>query len=608
VGEKGMNKKIVGIFICMLLTGTAIPTIGTIIETHTINENELDNYYDNNYVPGEFIVKFKSSPTFYDSIETINKNYHVISMKKTFDDAEGTVLDNIYYFKMSDDIDVINVVNYYASLPFVEYAEPNYITKIDIFSKQSYQSIYQHQNEFSSILFPNDPYFSKQWYLDNTGQYNGTIDADIDAPEAWDIETGSEDVIIAIVDSGIDYTHPDLIDNIWINDDEIPDNDIDDDNNGYVDDVLGWDFRNEDSDPIDDWGHGTLSSGFAALGNNNIGIAGVCWNCKIMGVKIANETGWGKDTHTADGIKYAADNGADIILPNICFSKNLSVIRNAVDYAYDKGCVLIAPAGNNNRNKKYYPAAQENVIAVAATNDHDERCDEDDWGSPYGSNFGDWIDVAAPGYQTYTTMPSYHVNINDHGFQQNYDFLLGTSVSAPITVCLAALLLSRNSSLSPEEVKTLICENVDPYDSEYYIGTGRINAYKTLSALNTPPNNPDIDGPTSGKAGEEQEFNISATDLHNDDISYVIDWGDDSVEETFGPFLSGYELKVIHIWNEDGDYTIRAKAKDVYGAESEWSTFEISMPKNKMKFQINNLFERLVYHFPLFEKILNQII
>ncbi len=142
---------------------------------------------------------------------------------------------------------------------------------------------------------PDDLYFSLQWYLDNTGQSNpysgeGTPDADIDAPEAWDIETGSPDVIIAIIDCGIDYTHPDLADNIWINEDEIPDNGLDDDNNGYIDDIRGWNFYDDNNDLLDLGGHGTAHAGVvASIGNNGIGIAGVCWHCKIMPLHCLDE-------------------------------------------------------------------------------------------------------------------------------------------------------------------------------------------------------------------------------------------------------------------------------------------------------------------------------
>ena len=143
------------------------------------------------------------------------------------------------------------------------------------------------QTDNLGSTFPDDEFFDLQWSLHNIGQTGGLEDCDIDAPEAWDIETGNPDIVIAIIDSGIDYTHPDLIDNIWHNEDEIPDNGIDDDGNGYIDDVRGWDFYDNDNDPLDENGHGTICAGIAAaVTNNDEGIAGVCWNCQIMPIKV----------------------------------------------------------------------------------------------------------------------------------------------------------------------------------------------------------------------------------------------------------------------------------------------------------------------------------
>jgi len=182
--------------------------------------------------------------------------------------------------------------------------------------------------KLNSMVFPyetpNDPDFRKQWYLHNTGQiflvntflgdtipiwfpFRAKPGIDIQALEAWGIETGSPDVVIAIPDTGVDYTHPDLAANIWNNTDEIPDNGIDDDQNGYIDDVRGWDFAYNDNDPMDDGVHGTLCAGIAgAVGNNGIGMTGVAWNCKIMPLKVWDETGWGSWENMAQAIIYSS--------------------------------------------------------------------------------------------------------------------------------------------------------------------------------------------------------------------------------------------------------------------------------------------------------------
>jgi subtilisin family serine protease len=459
----------------------------------------------------------------------------------------------------------------------------------------------------SNYVIPNDPYFNEQWHLDNNGQTGGTPDCDIDAPEAWEIETGDPNVVIAIIDTGVDYTHPDLIDNLWVNEDEIPDNGIDDDENGYIDDYHGYNFFGNNNDVHDFHGHGTLVSGIAgASTDNNIGVAGVAWNCKLMIVKVCDQLFVSTVDIVLEGLHYAINNGAKILSVSLgvyeqhITANELQQLSEAADYAYNKGCIAVAAAGNDATDNPLIPAGLEKVIAVGGTDSNDSRME---YSTTYASNYGEWVDVAAPGYLIYTTAPIYS---HTYG-EKHYSMRIGTSFATPQVSGLAALLLSRDSTLSPDEVKTLICENVDPYDSEYYIGTGRINAYKALSALNTPPDKPIIDGSISGKVEEEQEFIFSATDQHNDDLSYIIDWGDESEEETIGPFPSGEEQTVTHIWYNEGDYTVRVKARDIIGAESEWSTLEISIPKTKL-INIPFFLQRLFHRFPLFEKILNQLV
>ncbi len=436
---------------------------------------------------------------------------------------------------------------------------------------------------------PNDSYFGEQWGLDNTGQTNpysggGAPGADIDAPEAWDIETGSPDVIIAVIDCGIDYAHPDLADNIWINEDEIPDNGVDDDNNGYVDDIRGWNFLDGNNEVLDIAGHGTACAGVvAAVTDNGVGIAGVCWNCKIM--TVISDTGFDDCPHeaVADGIKYAADNGADVISMSIGVYRSSDLVNDAVNYAYNKGVILVAAAGNEGRSSKLYPAGYENVIAVGATDNTDSKMDIVRWGNIRGvSNYGDWVDVAAPGVDIYVTMPTYRVAFNDLlGVSQNYDYMSGTSFSCPHVAGIAALLLSQDPSLSNDEVRKIIRANVDPYDSNVYIGTGRVNAYKALTRYNTPPNKPEKPtGPTSGQPGTEYTYNTSTTDPLGDQIYYTWDWGDGNYSEWLGPYESGGSCEASYTWEEKGDYSIKVKAKDIYDLESDWSDpLPVSMPK-----------------------------
>jgi subtilisin family serine protease len=341
---------------------------------------------------------------------------------------------------------------------------------------------------------PNDQGFRKQWYMHNTGQiflvkimlwgkipivfpFRVKPGTDIQAAEAWNIETGSPDVVIAIVDTGIDYTHPDLAANIWNNTDEIPGNGIDDDHNGYIDDVRGWDFYYNDSNVTDGYGHGTMCAGIAgAVGNNGIGIAGVAWNCKIMPVRVLNESAWGSWEVIAAGIRYAADNGADVISMSIGDYDESSILLDAVNYAYGKGVFLCAAAGNDGIDTEFYPAAFENVTGVGMTNPKDIVISN--------SNYGNWVDIAAHGTVIYSTNPTYPVVWNViQNAPLNYAFAGATSMATPQVAGAAALLLSKDPSLTPDEVKALLCNNTDPYSGDHYIGTGRLNVFKALTAL-----------------------------------------------------------------------------------------------------------------------------
>jgi hypothetical protein len=580
------NKNVV-ILIILILISTSLTVIGTDID----DNNEY-------FVKGEIIIKIKynciSSLTF----NKIKEIFNVISIEKVFVNSENSILDNIYLLKLSGDSNILPIVEYYSSLPFIEYAEPNYIIQPPICIKSS--NNHQNYDSISNLeSIPNDPDFGKQWGLHNIGQEGGKEDSDIDAPEAWDIEKGDENIIIAIVDSGVDYTHPDLADNIWINEDEIPDNNIDDDDNGFIDDIMGWDFAYGDSNPIDDCGHGTHCAGIAgAVTNNNIGIAGVCWNCKIMNVKIGFENNTEAVLPAALGVQYAADNGSNVISMSWGDYTHYQVLEDAINYAYDKGAVLLAAVGNEEDDiPNDYPPAYENVIAVASTNNWDQRA--------IFSNYGSIIDIAAPGQNIYSTMPTYEVYFNTvMGFEMNYDYMNGNSMACPCVAGLAGLILSKNSSLSQEEVRSIICENVDPYDSGEYIGTGRINAYKALSAGNIPPDKPIITGDNSGKIRRDYEFNVQSFDSNSDDIFYYIDWGDEQVEEWIGPYSSGEEVIVEHRWNKQGNYIVKVKAKDVCGAESDWATLEISMPKIKSLNYFNPWISRFIERYPILKFLL----
>jgi len=198
-------------------------------------------------------------------------------------------------------------------------------------------------------------------------------------------------------------------------------------------------------------------------------------------------------------------------------------------------------------------------------------------------------------------MPTYYVPMNDDGNPMNHTLFAGTSAATPVVAGIAALILSKNPSYSPEKVKSIIRANVDPYNSEYYIGTGRVNAFKALTESNTAPNKPETPtGPTSGKPGREYTFTTSTIDPDGDAVYYMWNWGDGNFSEWFDTNEASYT------WEQEAKFNISVRAKDIYGAESDWSdSFEFSTPKNK---EINLLFLRFLENHPLMFPLLRQIL
>ena len=416
-----------------------------------INKVIFDDINEGEFVPGEIILKFnneiKITPKMNEdyvsvginTVDILNKKYCVKTVDR-ISKAQNSFLENVYVLTVSDDSDILSIVDEYERNSNIEYAEPNYI--------------------YHTYDVPNDPNFYYQWAL------NQSSDHDIDASEAWEIETGDEDIVIAVIDTGVDYTHPDLKDNIWINEDEIPGNMRDDDHNGYINDVYGWDFYNDDNDPIDDHSHGTHCAGIAsAVTNNNIGIAGVCWNCKIMSLKFLSSSGNGSTEDGVNAIIYAANNGADVISMSFGGSLPSAPMLTAIKYAHMRGVVLVAAAGNDCTDKEKYPAAYKEVIAVAATDQNDYRA--------YFSNYGNWVDVAAPGVDILSTI-----------MDEKYERYSGTSMACPHVSGLAALILSKKKGLGPDKVRTIIeysVDRLDPFDLP--IRRGRINAEKAIQRV-----------------------------------------------------------------------------------------------------------------------------
>jgi len=389
-------------------------------------------------------------------------------LKRNRKNAKVPALDRIYMI----DIDLEagqslqDVVAAYNNDPDVEYAELNYVVSI--------------------CKTPNDPLYPIQWPLNNTGQmypesgrYNpppGTADSDVDGPQAWNIETGSSEIIVAVVDTGVDYTHRDIDDNMWLNNGEIPGNGLDDDDNGYIDDMYGYDFRNYDSNPKDDHGHGTHCAGIiAAEGNNGLDVTGLCWNAKIMAIKFLNSSGSGNTSDAIEAFYYAVDNGADVISNSWGGADYSQTMKDAIDYAYSQGAIIVASAGNNNSTYPNYPAYYDHVISVAATDSRDQKASF--------SNYGDWVDIAAPGVDVLSLRAS---GTSMGTVNNSYTTVSsGTSMACPHVAGACALLLSFFPQVRVDELEQSLIETTDPVTPEIF-PWGRLNAHQAAMDLFGP--------------------------------------------------------------------------------------------------------------------------
>jgi subtilisin family serine protease len=417
------------------------------------------------YIEGEILVKFATSA----STSEINTTIQNIngSIKKSY-----KIVPGLYLVQVFQGTDIFSTITVLEKNSEVEYAEPNYIRY--------------------ATLTPNDPGFSYLWGLNNTGQTGGTVDADIDAPEAWNITTGSASNVIAVIDTGVDMTHQDLSSNIWTNTGEIPGNGIDDDKNGYIDDIHGWDFYANDNDPSDTTTckHGTHVSGtIGAAGNNNTGVTGINWNVKIMPLRfLGGFLCSGSDANAIEAIEYATQ-------------KNIRISNNSWGGGgYDKALedairnskmLFIAAAGNggsdgvgdNNDVNPEYPASYplDNIISVAATDHNDSRASFSNYGAAS-------VDLAAPGVNIASTIPG-----------NKYRYFDGTSMATPHVSGVAGLLLSDDPSLENWQVIYKILQGADKKGLPVLTG-GRLNAYNSLM----------ISAPAKTRS-EEPDFTYSGT-------------------------------------------------------------------------------------------------
>jgi len=345
----------------------------------------------------------------------------------------------------------------YRHNPNVQYVEPNY--------------------EIQALVTPNDPRFPEMYALRNTGQTGGTAGDDIKATLAWDQFTGDPNIKIGVIDTGVDYNHPDIAANVWTNPGEIPGNGIDDDGNGYVDDVHGYDFANNDGDPFDDNGHGTHTSGtIAAVGNNNVGVTGVNWNAKIVAIKFLSAGGSGSTAGAIAGVNYAITVGVRLTSNSWGGGGFSQALLDAINAAGAAGQLFVAAAGNSSQNTDTtpsYPASYDTpyIISVAATDHNDNLASF--------SNFGaTTVDLGAPGVNILSTLPG-----------NSYGTLSGTSMATPHVAGVVGLAMGRFPAVPALQIKTLLLHAVDARASlaGKCLTGGRLNAFMTIAEPDSLP-------------------------------------------------------------------------------------------------------------------------
>lgn len=471
-----------------LLAGTAIADIrdNDGIRANNLRlQGVLAEQPEVEYDPGSLLIRFDASQSVEDMDFTISLGGGKILERYTL--VPGLVHATIDGMSVEDAIDL------FQQIPGVDYAEPDFIVRASI--------------------IPNDSGFGNLWGM------NQSADHDIDGPEGWDIFRGNPNFPIAVIDTGVQYTHPDLSANIWTNPGEIAGNGIDDDGNGYVDDVRGWDFVNNDNDPMDDNGHGTHCSGtIGAIGNNGIGVAGVVWNTKIVPLKFLNSSGNGSISAALGCLQYAAGKGVKVSSNSWGGGGYSSSFFNAIESSKSIGHIFVAAAGNagtNNDATPSYPASytNDNVIAVASTTSSDTLSSF----SQYGATS---VDIGAPGSSIYSTYPT-----------NSYATLSGTSMATPHVAGVVVSVYGQNTSWTYSQVRSRVLSTARPIAalSGKCVTGGVVNLAAALVNNNSVPSI-SVATPTNGitiSAGTNVLLSGTASDPQDGNLTASITWTSD---------------------------------------------------------------------------------
>jgi subtilisin family serine protease len=401
----------------------------------------------------EVLVKFKSGVST-EAIDALTARLHD-RVEDRLENAEGwEAIDDL------DNADAASIVAQYSQLPEVEYAEPNYEINLE------------ETNAGPLVpVLPHDPQFNDQWALANSGQKGGKQGADISATLAWSITTGTDKLVVAVLDTGVDYTHEDLVENMWVRPATMApyhDNEL-----GTIDDLNGFNAIDTAADPMDDNGHGTHCAGIiGAEGENNIGIAGVNWKVQIMPLKFLNAGGSGSTKDAIEAINYVINRkkagvNVRIISASWGSTQKSRALGDVIRKAYENDILFVAAAGNssvNNDRTPHYPSSYPNVISVAALDRNDQLASF--------SNFGvKSVMIGAPG-----------VDILSTWLGNEYEEKSGTSMATPVVSGVAALILSKNPRMSVDDLSKRLMDSTDPIIAlkGKTVSGGRINAAKAL--------------------------------------------------------------------------------------------------------------------------------
>ncbi|MFP3868033.1 MAG: S8 family serine peptidase [Desulfobacteraceae bacterium] len=464
------------------------------------------------FAPGEVLVKFKQLPprkTVGPASEASFLAMLPEQAHQALEQIQGTIeraypLIGCLKVKIPQTMAVGQAIESLYRSGTVDYAEPNY----EVYADQAQPPVTDREIIHNT---PNDTRFGDLWGMHNTGQTGGTVDADIDAVEAWDKKTWAQNVIVGVIDTGVDYNHEDLAANMWVNPQEIPGNGIDDDGNGYIDDVYGIDAYNNDGDPMDDHSHGTHCAGtIGAVGNNDKGVVGVCWETRIMALKFLSSSGSGNIDDAIECINYALaiktrEKYSRMVLSNSWGGGGYSsALFDAVKAARDLGVLFVAASGNDGMDNDVYPhypssynSELTNIIAVNASDHNDKMASF--------SNYGCYsTDLFAPGVNIWSTTPS-----------NSYASYSGTSMATPHVAGACALVWARRPTLNYEKIKGLILNGArDGHGADFgerCLTQGRLNVNNSLIFFRI--NDPAVFQVTPNKATAGDEITIDGVNF-----------------------------------------------------------------------------------------------